>query len=262
MRTIVIDWNNADHELKIPSGFQTGVKIVRGFKISPNQTTELILDFSASESVVVAGKSGQYLLKPTIKVLDTKECAIISGAVLDAQDQALEGVLVSAQVYTPSAGDIRDEVVIEASTITDEEGQYKIFVKPGTYNIVAYSTDYAPAVECSVELAAGEVADEGHDFTLDAVETGTVSGDVTIPGADPDQYATISFRQPDACGAGPADDTKIEVKSLNTRNDDSYSVPLPAGDYEVVASSYEQPTMLYDLTIVYGVTTTVLDITW
>ena len=56
------------HELKIPSGFQTGVKIVRGFAINANATTELILDFDAMKSVVEAGNSGKWLLKPTIKV--------------------------------------------------------------------------------------------------------------------------------------------------------------------------------------------------
>jgi hypothetical protein len=253
----VIDWNDVDHALKIPSGFQTGVKIVHGFTISPNQTTELILDFNASESVVVAGNSGQWLLKPTIKVLNTKECSIIRGTVREG-NQGLDGVLVSAQIYNPSATDIKDEVVTEASTVTDEKGQYKIFIKPGTYNIVAYSIDYKPAVECSVDLVSGVT--ENLDLPLIPAGTGTVSGGVTIAGGVEEQYATISFRQPALCGPGSADDAGIEVKSLNVIDGGGYSVPLPAGAYEVVASSYEQLTLTKDLTIVSGVTTTVLDI--
>ncbi|MCK7490916.1 MAG: DUF4382 domain-containing protein [Comamonadaceae bacterium] len=46
----VIDDSNDYHELKIPSGFQTGVKIVQGFEINENRTTELLLDFDASRS--------------------------------------------------------------------------------------------------------------------------------------------------------------------------------------------------------------------
>jgi len=252
----VIDWSDVDHALKIPSGFQTGVKIVSGFTISPNQTTELILDFNASESVVVAGNSGQWLLKPTIKVLDTKECSIISGTVSDAGAHVLDGVLVSAQ-YTQSATDIKDEVVTEASTVTDEEGQYKIFIRPGTYNIVAYTIDYNPAVACSVELKSGVT--EILDLSLTSAVTGTISGDVTIAGAAVDQYATISFRQSGFCGQG-ANARAIEVNSLNILNGWPYSQPLPPGPYEVVASSYEHPTLPQNVTIVSGVTDTVLDI--
>ena len=247
----VIDWNDEDHALKVPSGFQTGVKIVQGFTISPNQTTELILDFSASESVVIAGSSGQWLLKPTIKVLKTTECSIISGTVREG-DQGLEGVLVSAQIYTGSATDIKDEVVSEASTVTDEEGQYKIFIKPGTYNIVAYTIDYKPAVACAVKLVSGVT--ETLDLPLTSGVTGTVSGGVTIAGAVEDQYATISFRQSAVCGQGPADDIEFEVKSLNVIDGGGYSLPLPTGTYEVVASSYEHPTLAQNLTIVSGVT--------
>jgi hypothetical protein len=253
----VIDWNDVDHALKIPSGFQTGVKIVQGFTIRPNQTTELTLDFNASESVVVAGNSGQWLLKPTIKVLNTKECSIISGTVREG-NRKLEGALVSAQIYTRSATDIKDEVVTEASTVTDGEGQYKIFVKPGTYNIVAYTIDYRPAVACAVELVSGVT--ETLDLPLTSGVTGTVSGGVTVAGAVEEQYATISFRQSAVCGQDPADDIEFEVKSLNVIDGGGYRLPLPAGTYEVVASSYEHPTLPQNLTIVSGVTTTVLDI--
>jgi hypothetical protein len=230
----VIDLNDADHELKIPSGFQTGVKIVHGFTISANQTTELILDFSASESVVVGGNSGTWLLKPTIKVLNTQKYSIISGTVIDgATKKPLSGVLVSAQINNTAASDIKDRVVIEASTFTDEKGQYKIFVKPGTYTLVAYRASYDPVVECTVSLTAGQVA-ENHDFTLTSAPTGTVSGNVIIAGAETDQYATISFRQFVDCGGT---DTWIEIKSLNVIHTGLYSIKLPVGFYDAVVST-------------------------
>ncbi|MDL1978816.1 MAG: DUF4382 domain-containing protein, partial [Deltaproteobacteria bacterium] len=57
----------------------SGIKILHGFDINKGQTTELILDFDASRSIVKAGSSGKWLLKPTIKVLDTEEYSVISG---------------------------------------------------------------------------------------------------------------------------------------------------------------------------------------
>lgn len=106
----IVDHDNYYHELKIPSGFQSGVKIVHGFDINQNQTTELILDFDASRSIVKAGKNEQWLLKPTIKVLNTNEYSIIRGTVKNnsPEEELLKGVMVSAQIFDPSAADEKD----------------------------------------------------------------------------------------------------------------------------------------------------------
>jgi hypothetical protein len=233
----VLGMDDQAHELKVPSGYQTGVKIVQGFTINANQTTELLLDFSASESVVEAGKNKKWLLKPTIKVLNTRECSIISGTVDEGAGQFLPGVLISAQMNEPGASDLKDRVVTEASTLTAQNGQYKLFVKPGTYQIVASRAEYDPQVECSLLLEAGKVY-ENHNFTLNPAPIGTVSGDVIVTGPDPDQYATISFRQLIDCSGDGIDDTEIEVDAVNIMTGESYTLSLPEGTYHVVESSY------------------------
>lgn len=108
----LIDSENEVHELKVPSGFQTGIKIVKGFEINANQTTELLLDFDANKSVVIAGKSGKYLLKPVIKLLDTANFAIIQGVISEMVAEGdplvlLGGALVSAQLFDPNAPDLK-----------------------------------------------------------------------------------------------------------------------------------------------------------
>jgi hypothetical protein len=245
----VIDSNDEVHELKVPSGYQTGVKIVQGFTINANETTELLLDFNASQSVVIGGSSPNWLLKPTVKVLNTEVYSIISGAVYDDSDQPLSGVLVSAQIADPSAPDLKDQVVSETSTVTDENGQYKLFIAPRTYDMVAYITGYNPEVKCGVSLASGDVVVD-QDFTLTLPQaTGTVSGEVSISGGQPDQYATLSFRQSVDCDGHS---TKIEVKSLNVINGESYTLTLPVlseGSYDLVASSYGETTQTYQVDV-------------
>lgn len=234
----IIDKSNEYHELKIPSGLQTGIKIVHGFDISENQTTELILDFDASESVVKAGSSGQWLLKPTIKVLDTKECSIISG-IVEFDGTAIEGALVSAQIYDPDVPDPKDMVVVQASTSADETGSYTIFLQPGTYNIVAYKDEYD--ADCA-ELVAAPNTSYTQDFVLSTASTGTVSGSVIIDGGTDVQHATISFRQLAQC-EGSSEEEQIQVKSLNVANGGSYNnVLLPEGTYTVVASTFGRTT--------------------
>jgi hypothetical protein len=230
----VIDNSNVCQELKIPSGYQTGVKVVSGFDIYADQTTELILDFDASRSIVEAGSSKNLLLKPTIKVLEPENCPIISGTVTEENSGLeLEGVLVSVQSYDPLSSDLKDEVVVEASTTTDENGSYMIFVGPGaegtSYNIVAYKDGYFP--KC-VAVAAEPPNYYTQDFQLESAGTGTISGDITITDGSAEQYVTISFRQSTQCNGG---DSEIELKSVNVLNGGDYTESLPVGDYTVVA---------------------------
>lgn len=248
----VIDLNDDDHELKVPSGTNTGLKIVNGFNINENQTTELILDFDAMRSVVKAGKSGQYLLKPTIKVLTTSEYAIVSGQVTDADTvpTPVEGALVTAQVADAAELDPKDQVVIEAGTVSNVDGDYALFLAPGEYNLVATQTNYLP--DCiAINLLTDTTTTA--DFFLDTPteDLGSISGTVTIENAQPDQYATIDFRQDitcvDASGA-----TAITVKSINIADGGGYSVDLSEGNYQVFASTFGKVTVTEDVTIDAG----------
>ena len=134
----VIDTDDNYQELKIPSGYQTGLKIVHGFTISANQTTELILDFLAEKSVVVSGNGENWHLKPTVKVGSTEELSIIRGKVTTDGSTPIEGAVVSAQQFDGSAEDDKDKVTIQASTVTDSDGYFSLFVSPDAYNIVVY----------------------------------------------------------------------------------------------------------------------------
>ena len=226
---ILNDNNNTVHELKVPSGFQSGIKIVQGFTVSANGTTELVLDFDAAKSVVRAGNSGKWLLKPTIKMLNTNEASIISG------NAGQEGVTVSAQVYDPSAADLQDEVVVQAATVTDANGDYQLFVAPGDYNLTAYKTGFEP--DClTVTTNAGDVLTD-QDFSLFQAATDDVTFNLDLgPGGGTDQYGVLSIRETILCDQGVGD-VDIELVSVNVADGQSETVTLPQGIYDVVAYS-------------------------
>lgn len=246
------------HELKIPSGDKTGIKIVGGYNIAANQTTELILDFDACRSIVEAGKSGQWHLKPTIKMGETAGYSIIKGNITDETDAGLEGVLVSAQQFDSGASDAKDEVIVTASTLTDINGDYSLFVKPGTYNIVAFMDGYSTGVD-RVEAEAGVVLNSV-DYKLQSPATSiTVSGKVIIPTDGSElQYATLSFRQEvdgvtcTACVAGEM----IETKTVNVANgngtDTDFNVSLPVGIYQLVSSTFGFDTLSNGIDLIVG----------
>ena len=249
----IINSSDEKYELKIPSGLQTGIKIIHGFDINEDQTTELILDFDASRSIVKAGASGQWLLKPTIKMIDEYSKSIINGTVSDDSQTPLEGALVSVQIFDPGAEDEKDKVVVQASTITDENGNYTIFVQPGVYNIVAYKVNYNPGC-VNIETVSNTVYTQDF-FLINNASSGTVSGDVEITAGGAEQHVTISFRQ-----IGECEGKDIEVKSLNVANGGLYSTVLPEGSYNVVASTYNSETQLFSNVMVNNSATTSLDI--
>ena len=240
------------HELKVPSGFQTGIKIVQGFDISSNQTTELVLDFDAAKSIVKAGNSGNWLLKPTIKVSVLEEHAIVRGKVADDKGGPIQGALVSAQ-QEDSSGD----PVVYSSTLTNDKGEYALFVNPDQnedhkndlYNIVAYKNGYKancvdlitePGMNLSFEFNGTFITLAKPVPTGTGTQTGTLTGTVSISGAPEDQFVTLSFRQNlncDADGNTPA--IPVEVKSENYANviNPFYTALLTVGDYDVNAST-------------------------
>ncbi len=234
-------------ELKVPSGSQTGIKIVHGFTIVASGATELILDFDAQKSIVQAGKSGQWLLKPTIKVLET-ETYSVSGVVLeDGSSAAVEGASVSAQVNNSGTDLITDAAGTESKT----DGTYFMYlpITGDSYNIVATKDGYAP--ECKV-LNFTQPAEHA-DFTLIPAATGTLVGSVTGLAAKEDS-AFFSIRQVDtSCGV-------IEVASasvLNTMPTDperiSFApITLPVGTYQVVVSSAGKTSQVSDVDVVAG----------
>ena len=81
-----------------------------------------------------------------------------------------------------------------------------------------------------------------------AEKQGIINGSVSIAGAVEDQYATIDFRQRLTC-IDAVKSADITVRSVNVANNSDYSVSLPAGDYEVVASSSGNETMVYNSTV-------------
>jgi hypothetical protein len=233
--------------LKIPSGYQTGVKLVHNFEVEDGGFVELVLDFEACKSVVETG-SGKYILKPTIKVIEPANKSLVHGEVTYNTEPAIPitGALVSAQISEGLSAS-----VVRSTLTSDEENQkglYMLLLSPDQmYNIVVYSDKkvddsgtqklYLPACAGITVPLDGELK---QNFTLVKSDFGTITGDVSVSGdidpIDP-PVVYISFYTMLECG----DNDYIEVTSLTMSPDDNgdikYFVDLPEGVYDVVASS-------------------------
>jgi hypothetical protein len=227
---------NEEIELKIPSGFKTGIKLVRPFDVIADRTVGLVLDFDAGRSIVKAGSSGNWLLKPTIKVLDTLNLALVTGIVSNGITP-IAGAEVSAQSYDSDTG----VITIVASTVTDSEGDgtgsYLMFLEPGTYNLVVIASGYATACR---KITVDYNTDYTENFTLAGSVMGNVLVDLTLPLA-PIGPATVDFRKEWA--PSPTDPVEqILVKSQNYAESNLYTVALPDAEY-LVSASYDALTL-------------------
>jgi hypothetical protein len=66
--SLVLSGTNTEIELRTPSGQQSGYKLQAHFDVTGNQVADMVLDFDACKSIVRAGNSGNYNLKPVVAV--------------------------------------------------------------------------------------------------------------------------------------------------------------------------------------------------
>ncbi|MEN6448274.1 MAG: DUF4382 domain-containing protein [Syntrophaceae bacterium] len=221
-------------ELKVPSGFQTGIKLVHSFEVESGRTVGLVLDFDAGRSVVKAGNSGNWLLKPTIKVIGTVNNATLAGTVTGEEENPIPGATVSAQVYDADA----DEIAIVASTLTDSEGKYRMYLEPGTYTIVVTADEFSAAY---TQVVASYDTDYTEDFTLTPSPMALITLDLTLPPETPEETATVEFRQSSPYGMIAVKDVNYSESSTDTA---PYTVHLPDGVYDVVATCGGLPAIV------------------
>jgi len=193
---VVLDDDTA-HELTIPSGHQSGIKLNHPFDIETGVTYELVLDFDAASSIHLTG-SGKYMMRPTIGVIEVALTGQIEGAVTIPEGcTSTEGVVVMAQQQADE-GDPKTVQVIR-STVADQEGDFTLaFLPPGTYTVVAYKDDataekVALGYVTGVVVAAGETtANANVDMTCynrDDVQGSVVN--TGVPAGQEDEITPI-----------------------------------------------------------------------
>jgi len=91
--------SGAQYPLFIPSGSETGLKLVRPFVVAQGGVTRLVVDFDVRKSVIAPpGLAPNYLLKPTLRLMDELETGTIEGTV------TLAGLAAEQDVETCDAG--------------------------------------------------------------------------------------------------------------------------------------------------------------
>ena len=143
---IVVD--GIPYPLEIPSGDQTGIKLIHEFTLEPDFVYELLLDFDASRSIIQTG-NGQYKLKPTIRIVPMTISGIITGQILPAGTLPL--------VWTTQGTDTM-------STTAAPDGFFKLIALPGgsyTLYIEPQDTTYRDTTITGINVINGQTTDIG-----------------------------------------------------------------------------------------------------
>jgi len=165
--------------LTTPSGQQSGLKLQANFDVAAGQMADVVLDFDACKSVVKAGNSGQYILKPVISVIPR----IVSG---------IQGYVTTTLSLSSTTVSAQQNGVVVRSTAPDATGKFSIpFLATGTYTLVIVSDGHATAVVTGVPAGTTTTVVSGTATAIappistmadvtGAVTTTTVSGSCTV----------------------------------------------------------------------------------
>ncbi len=173
--------------LKTPSGQQSGLKINTSLDVRAGGLTDIVIDFDACKSVVVAGNSGQYLLKPVLRTLPRVETGVVGQVSVAA---AAAGASVSLQ----QNGEVR------RATVADPiNGGFKLQpVEPGEYALVVVTPGMATAVVRNIQVFSGQLvraAPAGERIDPPASTTAEFTGEVVITPVPTEIEASVAVRQ-------------------------------------------------------------------
>lgn len=216
----VVPTGGSETALTTPSAQQSGLKLNVDIDVAANQLADFVLDFNVCKSIVAAGASGKYLLKPVLSVTPH----FVSGV----KGSVDASIATSAQVMLETPGTSSQAPVVVKATAPDSTGNFLLEpVAPGTYDLVVTSSGHVTSVVTGVVVSGSTVTTMSTPIApaASALADGTLGGTVTP--AD----AMLSVTQIVGSGAtagtievagGPADSTT-----------GAYSYKMPVGPVSV-----------------------------
>jgi hypothetical protein len=147
------------YDLKIPGGFESGVKLLLkpAVEITDGDTTELILDFDVSKSFKVQGNPDSpagikgFIFSPVVRTMTASVSGSISGTVSDEDNNKIKNASIS--IIT------QDSVL--TSTFTNGAGKFKLIgIEKGTYNLQVEKEGYITSLIENIDIKAGQLTNQ------------------------------------------------------------------------------------------------------
>lgn len=153
------------HTLQIPSGAETGLKLVRGFTMPAGGRADFTVDFVLDKSIIAPpGQSPNYMMKPVLRITDNLQVGTISGAFAA---NTLSGI-------PACAGKAPTVYLYQGASVVPDD----------IYNPLNGGTDTAPTVDPLVTAQAALSAGQ-YSYTIAFVPVGSYTVAFTCDNDDP-----------------------------------------------------------------------------
>lgn len=215
--TLVLSGSSTEISLDTPSAVQSGIKLISQFDVSAGQRVDLVLDFDACKSIIKKGNSGNYALKPVIKVVPS---------VLNGINGFISSSLLSKHVMVTAQ---QNGVIMAATAPNASTGEFYLArLAVGNYDVVITADDSATAVVAAVPVASTSstvaLSSSAVPIMLLAATSGpgVISGSVTLNPPDSAVVPYVTAMQ--SFAAGPSVSVKYQGVNLSSG---AYSLTLP-----------------------------------
>ena len=166
----VVPTGGSEVALKTPSGQQSGLKVNANIDVPADQLADFVIDFDACKSVVRAGNSGQYLLKPVLSVVPR----LVAG---------VQGFVGASLIGPDTVVSLQQGGVVIKASVPDSSGRFLLQPVPaGFYTLVVTAPGRAAGVVDNVPVAADTVTSLNSSSTalvLPISSTATLTGVVS-----------------------------------------------------------------------------------
>ncbi|MCW8854593.1 MAG: DUF4382 domain-containing protein [Gammaproteobacteria bacterium] len=173
------------HQLNIPSGAETGLKIIKNLEVNSNDDVNLVIDFDLRQSIVL--HNGDYDLLPVLRMVDLDDMGSIEGvvdpALLTSAECSDNDPATGNAVYVFAGEDaIPDD--IDGNKQTDPVATSSVIynIETGDYEYaVSYieEGDYTVAFTCQADL---DIIDSDEVIVFSNIENAEVE----------DEYISVS----------------------------------------------------------------------
>lgn len=154
--TLKIEGQDGLIPLDTPSAQQSGLKLNLDEELEAGFVYSFILDWNVQKSIVKAGNSGKYILKPVIKVNAEVSSGSLSGKVVEIVEEVETAIAnQTVEVYTT------DDVLVK-DTLTDENGNFLFLgLDPGNYIIKISKEGYMDYISNEITVEVGSIEEIG-----------------------------------------------------------------------------------------------------
>ncbi len=158
INSLVMEGDSIADSLLIPDGMPIEFEIEEDFTVFPGEHLTIVVDFDASKSI--NWETQPYELNPYFRAFQSSNAGFISGTVKTLEDTS-EVAVKFAVLHAVSSTD-------SMTTLSDNAGNYSLFIPEGTYNISASADGYtvSDTIYEGIDLRADSVLGD-YDFTLE-----------------------------------------------------------------------------------------------